>query len=298
MSNETSTALVLQRPAALERRERAPLTFTDDQRHMIRRMFMNGANDEEAGVLMEIAKAKRLNPFLGQIHFVKRNDRERGPVWSCQTSIDGFRSIAEDTGLYDGQDATEFEYEDDKVTIKLARTKVYRKDVSRAFVGEIRFSEYAPRLRDGNLMPMWAQKPHVMAAKCSEAAAFRKAFPLELAQIYTAEEMAQAQDEQERLSSRIAPSEQPARIAVDWPKEIASCEPTRDALDALARRMNEEVPRGSARDALRALLKARYAEVAAAPKKAPACAACGLEGRHVDDCPNRERERVPGEDDE
>src|SRR5690606_39764911 len=42
------------------------------------------------------------------------------------------------------------------------------------------FSEYAATKRDGTLTGMWLSKPALMLAKCAEALALRKAFPLDL----------------------------------------------------------------------------------------------------------------------
>jgi hypothetical protein len=61
---------------------RATLEFTGEQRKLIRDSFANGANETEFGVLMEVARARRLNPLLSQIHFVKRWNQARGSeVW-------------------------------------------------------------------------------------------------------------------------------------------------------------------------------------------------------------------------
>jgi hypothetical protein len=102
--------------------------------------------------------------------------------------IDGFRAIAERTGVYDGQDEPAFEY-DAKGQLRLCKVAVYRKDVSRPFVGIAHFGEYAQRKKDGALTRIWAEKPHVMLAKCAEALAFRKGFPEDTSGLYTAEEM-------------------------------------------------------------------------------------------------------------
>jgi hypothetical protein len=80
------------------------LEFTAEQRQMIKDTYANGASDAEFAVLMEIAKARTLNPLLRQVFFVKRWDNEkRREVWAVQVSIDGLRAIAERTARYEGQ---------------------------------------------------------------------------------------------------------------------------------------------------------------------------------------------------
>lgn len=162
--------------------------FTQEQRQIILNSFLNGASEAEATVLLELARVRKLNPITRQIHFVKRWDaNKRAEVWSAQVGIDGFRSIAERTGKYDGQDEPEFEYEGK--ALKLCRVKVWRKDWSRPAVGVAHFTEYAQTKKEGGLTNMWATKPHVMLAKCAEALAFRKAFPEDTAGLYAPEEM-------------------------------------------------------------------------------------------------------------
>lgn len=174
---------------ALHRPQAAPLDFTTEQRKMILDSFLNGATEAEATVLLELARLRRLNPITRQIHFVKRWDGERSCyVWAAQVGIDGFRAIAERTGLYDGQDEPEFEY-DKNGGLRLCRVKIYRKDWSRAAVGVAHMAEYAQKKKDGSPTSMWANKPHVMIAKCAEALAFRKAFPEDTSGLYAPEEM-------------------------------------------------------------------------------------------------------------
>lgn len=184
---------------------RATLEFTAEQRKLIRDSFANGASETEFGVLMEVAKARRLNPLLKQIHFVKRYDSTKAcEVWSTQVGIDGFRAIAERTGKYDGQDEPEWVY-DQKGALKACKVRVFRKDISRAFVGVAFFSEYAQFKRDGTLVAMWLRGPHFMLAKCAEALAHRKAFPEDTAGLYIPEELGDGPEERE-----INPSPQPS----------------------------------------------------------------------------------------
>lgn len=165
-----------------------PLEFTDEQTAMIRSTYANGASDSEFHVLMEVARARNLNPLLRQIFFVKRwNSAQKREVWAAQVSIDGLRAIAQRTGLYDGQDEPLYEH-DEKKWPTLAKVKVYRKDWARPAVGVAYFEEYAVSA-SGSLTPMWQGKPHIMIAKCAEALALRKAFPEDTGGIYIAEEM-------------------------------------------------------------------------------------------------------------
>jgi len=183
----------------------APMEFTEDQRKLILNSFLSGASEQEAAVLLELARLRRLNPITRQIHFVKRWDSQRrAEVWSAQVGIDGFRSIAERTGLYDGQDEPEFEYEGK--TLKLCRVRVYRKDHSRPAVGVAHFSEYAQLNKEKQLTAMWATKPHVMLAKCAEALAFRKAFPEDTSGLYSPEEMG-AEEKDVTPNQGFAPTE-------------------------------------------------------------------------------------------
>jgi phage recombination protein Bet len=189
-------AIVLSAPAPAVQR-RPELAFSPEQEQLIRDSFANGASEQEFAVLMEVARARRLNPFLRQIHFVKRwNSQLRREVWSAQAAIDGLRSIAEDSGKYAGQDEPEFEYGEEKTPknphgIRLCRVKVYRKDWPRPCVGVAHWSEYVQTTKEGQLTPFWRDKGHVMISKCAEALGLRKGFPEEMAGLYVPEEMGQ-----------------------------------------------------------------------------------------------------------
>lgn len=168
--------------------------FTPEQRQMIRDTFASGANDAEFAVLMEVARARRLNPITRQVHFVKRWDSQKQrEVWSTQISIDGLRAVADRTGEYDGQDEPEFIYEEKRLVC--AKVRVWRKGIPRAFVGVAHFSEYVQKKKDGTPTQFWREKPHVMLAKCAEALGIRKGFPEDTSGLYVPEEMGQADNE-------------------------------------------------------------------------------------------------------
>lgn len=182
-----STAIVQTQPAPLA----TPTFFTAEQEQMILRTFLGGATKDEAAVLLEVVKRRRLDPFARQVYFVKRWDsQKREEVWAIQTSIDGLRSIAERTGKYDGQDDPVYGKDDFG---EFCKVRVYRKDWSagRAAVGTAYMAEFIQKKKDGTTTAFWARMPRLMLAKCAEALAIRKAFPEDTGGLYIAEEMGQ-----------------------------------------------------------------------------------------------------------
>jgi len=282
----------------LQRNVRPEIQWTDEQRAMIRAQYARGADDQEFAVLMEQARLKRLNPLLGQIHFVKRWTRD-GDVWATQTSIDGFRSIADDTGLYDGQDEPEFVYEDIANTktgevmgkrLVSAKVKVYRKDISRPFPAIVHMEEFVQKTKNGDVTKMWHEKPHVMLAKCAEAAALRRAFPQDLGDLYTKEELA-ATEEQQNIGQQIAgslqaPPKPGAALQLDAALERIRTVSSMEKADDLA---NELSPTFKGKKSERALIaeafKRRRVELATKEQELP--------GEIVD-----AEFREPGSDDE
>lgn len=195
-------------PAALAK----PLEWTPEQRKMIRDTYASGANDSEFSMLMQIASVRNLDPIKRQIWFVKRWDSmKRCEVWAPQTSIDGLRTIAQRTGLYDGQDEPEF-LNDKNGRLEFCRVKVYRKDWNRPAVGIAYWSEYAAKKKDGSITAMWSEKPHVMLAKCAEALGLRKAFPEDTAGLYVPEEMAEKDVTPQAVQPSPAARERAAKV--------------------------------------------------------------------------------------
>jgi phage recombination protein Bet len=189
MTNEDKgTALVAFEPARLTSTELTTLKTT----------FAKDASDDEFGMFLEVCKFAGLNPFLRQAHFVKR-----AGVGTVQVGIDGYRSMAEDTGEYVGQDEPAYEYNEDK-TLRSATVRVYRRGWEHPVGATALWDEYA-QVFNGKLGAMWEKMPHVMLSKCAEAQALRKAFPRRLSGIYTDEEMMQADAEVRVLPAPKAP---------------------------------------------------------------------------------------------
>lgn len=197
-----------QSQAIVTYQEPGPLEFTNEQRAMIRDTYAAGASEKEFQVLLEVAKIRRLNPLLKQIHFMQRwnPDLER-KVWVSVVGIDGFRALADRTRLYGGQDEPEY-----GPTVngfpEFCKVRVYRKGWERPAVGVAYWSEYVQLKRDGKPTRSWATMSHTMIAKCAEAQALRKAFPEDLGGLYAPEELDRDQEApREALNPHVAPGE-------------------------------------------------------------------------------------------
>lgn len=163
-----------------------------EKRQLIKDTIAKGATDDELDLLIETCIRTGLDPFARQIYFVKG----RGP----QVSIDGFRTTANRSPSYAGQDGPYWCGPDGQWTdawLKreppaAAKVGVYRQGFAHALYAVAKWDSYAQRDQRGNPVFMWQTMPEVMLAKVAEALALRRAFPAELSGLYSSDEMAQA----------------------------------------------------------------------------------------------------------
>lgn len=197
------------------RQNSAPLVAFDAERmQLLKDQICPELTDGELAVFAEVCQRVSLDPFARQIYAVKRYNKQLGrKVMTVQTSIDGFRLIAQRTGEYAGQVGPYWcgpdgEWKDVWLSSgapTAAKVGILRRGFAEPLWAVARFDAYAQRGKDGGLTLMWASMGDVMSAKCAEALGLRRAFPQELSGLYTSDEMGQADNVQ-----REAPSLPPA----------------------------------------------------------------------------------------
>ena len=157
----------------------------DEYDTFVKSIAAQEATETEIKLYLYDCDRRGVSPLDKLIHFTKRKGR-----YTPVTSIDYMRIRAESSGVYAGSDDAVFE-EGTKYP-KAAKVTVWKmvKDRLGRFEATARWDEYAPDLTTASAF-MWKKMPHTMLAKCAEALALRKAFPGQLAGLYSKEEMAQ-----------------------------------------------------------------------------------------------------------
>ena len=179
--------------------------WTDEQSLVLRQAGIeDDVSHAELQSFLHLCQRTGLDPFARHIYLIGRFDRRAGrKVYTPQTGIDGYwvvahraaercgESLGLDDTLWCGVDGQWRDVWLDQALPAAAKVRVIRN--GQPFSAVALWSEYAPvSPKTGELTGLWPKMPARMLAKCAESLALRKAFPNDLAGLYTAEEMAQA----------------------------------------------------------------------------------------------------------
>ncbi|MFE4671047.1 phage recombination protein Bet [Streptomyces sp. NPDC056723] len=196
-------------------------TWTLEQGAVLRQSGIKDAvTPAELSGFLHLCQRTGLDPFSRQIYLIGRySKKDQRDVYTPQTGIDGYRVIAQ---RVTAQTGGSYGYEDSVWCDSSGRWRdvwLAEEPPAAAKVTVIRngqhfsavatFREYVQTFPDGNPKGLWAKMPAGQIAKCAEALALRKAFPHDLAGVYTAEEMAQADNPapEERHLRQVQPGE-------------------------------------------------------------------------------------------
>jgi len=160
---------------------------------IVKKYINEKVTDEEAFKFIQLCKARQLNPFLGQVHLIKK---EFTGTAKMVVGKDGFAERAARHQQYDGFEAGiiiqkkdkiahdvpgAFHDDDDKLVGGWA--KVYRKDQKHHTEARVSMNEY------NTGMASWKKMPATMIRKVALVQALREAFPSELSGMYDQSEM-------------------------------------------------------------------------------------------------------------
>lgn len=184
--------------------------FDDSMKDLLKSQLLNDGigklTDNELMMIGRQVEKTGLDPLARQLYVtsssVKKADGTWGRKLNIQSTIDGFRLVADRSGKYGGQSEPIWEYGAEKTELnplglKYAKIAVYRKDFEQPLWGVAFWDEYRQvytKDKVETLGRMWGRMPQLMLAKCAEALALRKAFPQELSGLYTSDEMGAAEN--------------------------------------------------------------------------------------------------------
>jgi phage recombination protein Bet len=184
------------------------LVWTEQQEAVLRQSGINNdVTGAELSAFLHLCQRTKLDPFSRQIYLIGRYDRRANrQVYTPQTSIDGYRVIASrviaEQGANLGYEDTQWcDKEGRWMDVWLADTPPAAARVTvlrngQRFPAIALYREYVQTGKENKPIGLWGKMPAGQLAKCAEALALRKAFPHDLAGVYTAEEMAQADNPQ------------------------------------------------------------------------------------------------------
>lgn len=219
--------------------------FEDKEKvELVKNTVCKDASDDELSLFLYTCKRTGLDPFAKQIYSIPRTDKKTGKTTrTIQTSIDGFRLIADRTGKYSPGKEPSYTY-DDKGKIfsctayikKMSNDGTWHEVASTAY-----WKEYVVTYYD-KPSSFWEKMPHLMLAKCAEALALRKAFPADLSGLYTDDEMGQANNKTKKEDHKEIEQQDTIEIDEEPPeKEALSDDEINDLVALLSDELRDKI---------------------------------------------------------
>ena len=252
------TALVPHNPLA---------QWTPEQIKAIKSVICPGINDDELVIFANTCERTGLDPFTSppQIYAIIRKQKNSDGGWdrrlNIQTAINGFRSIGESTGEYEGQEGPYWCGPDGKwveVWLKpeppaAAKVAIYRRGFKPMW-GVATFKSFVQQ------SPLWNKMPDHMLAICAERVAWTKTFPRKCSGIYIPEEMPPEEPERapeaHRKDSPVTALPPAPSAGAPEPANVVDAAPTPPAKPST--RPAPEKPAQPTIDERKAALKKRY----------------------------------------
>ena len=206
--------------------------FTEEEKGLIHRTMMKDndgklASKDDLALFVQTCERTGLDPFARQIMPSSRSSQKNGSwvvSWTYLVTIDGLRKIAVDTGEYVGQDGPWWcgqdgvwkeIWTDPKNPCFAAKVVAHRKGFLSGLSGIAKYASYVQKKKDGQPNNVWSNLGDHMTAKCAEALALRRAFPNEMAGLYTANEMAGLYTADEMAQAGYEVPEEPKAVRVE-----------------------------------------------------------------------------------
>ena len=162
--------------------------YTSQDLAALRSTVTKGATDEEIHYFIQYCRARQLDPFAGQVHFVKRQDGV-----SFQMGVHGKRAVAERTKRHMGEDDPLW-YDDrtrewvsfwdrdyHPYAAKVVIYKLMPDNQVKPITGIAKWNEYYPGDTKGF---MYNKMPSFMLAKDAASQAYQRGYPELLGGIY------------------------------------------------------------------------------------------------------------------
>lgn len=161
----------------------------------VRNFICPKATDAECKIFLETCKQYRLNPFTKEAYLIHYDNKNDDTASTIVLGKNCYMQMAERHPAFDGFEAGVIVLANGEIFNREGSivydgeellggwSKVYRKDRSRPYYEEVRFSEY------NTGKSLWASKPSTMIRKVALVHALREAFPSTFGTLYDESEL-------------------------------------------------------------------------------------------------------------